>query len=343
MPLISSWESQTNPKIPPLARLEGYAALFAAPRSFEMDSPRILSRGEMTDEERQAVAELKQELIHLRNDALRTTASAAAAPQLDSVVESISRGPWRFADGHTITIVCAQWPRHMLEQMPYTDKSDPDYIDSLKYSELDALLELYGHLRATNPANQVNLRIAGTLTSDDYSSHLVSLGGVDWNTATSAALDSLQFPVRQIADWGEPDGQYFAVEENGKTVRHRPILDRTKVSSAAKDGAGQSARAAGEKGILVEDVALFARAISPFNRKRTVTICNGMYGRGTYGAVRATTDAGFRDRNAEYLRSRFRDDENYCILTRVRIAIADGATLTPDWTTGGYTLFEWSE
>jgi hypothetical protein len=29
VPLISSWESQTNPKIPPYFRLEGYAQLFA--------------------------------------------------------------------------------------------------------------------------------------------------------------------------------------------------------------------------------------------------------------------------------------------------------------------------
>ena len=76
-------------------------------------------------------------------------------------------------------------------------------------------------------------------------------------------------------------------------------------------------------------MALFARAVSPFNRKRTVTICNGMYGRGTYGVVRALTDARFRDRNADYLRSRFGDAESYCILSRV--PIVDGVTLTPDW------------
>ena len=114
------------------------------------------------------------------------------------------------------------------------------------------------------------------------------------------------------------------------------MLDRT----GNWDAPGHPVSAAAEKGILLEDVALFARAVSPFNRKRTVTICNGMYGRGTYGVVRALTDERFRDRNAEYLRSRFDGCEAYCILTRVRIE--GGATLTPDWTTGEYTLFEWS-
>jgi hypothetical protein len=32
---------------------------------------------------------------------------------------------------------------------------------------------------------------------------------------------------------------------------------------------------------ISEDVALFARAVNPFNRERTVTICSGMSGRGT--------------------------------------------------------------
>jgi transcriptional regulator with XRE-family HTH domain len=332
VPLISSWESQTNPRIPPLARLDGYAALFATARSFQTSPPRLLAPSDLSDEERLAVAELRHELTQLRNDALRATPAGGPVPAVpDAVEESLNAGPWRFADGKTITIVCAQWPQHMLDRMPYTDVDDPDYIELLNYSELDALLELHGHLRAANPANRVNLRIAGKLASDDYTSHLVSLGGVDWNTATSTALKKLQLPVTQVADWSAPDGQYFEVMENGKTVRHHAVLDTS---------AGQSVSAVAEKGILLEDVALFARAVSPFNRKRTVTICNGMYGRGTYGAVRALTDENFRDRNAEYLRSRFSGCEAYCILTRV--PIVDGATLTPDWTTGDYTLFEWS-
>jgi len=64
-----------------------------------------------------------------------------------------------------------------------------------------------------------------------------------------------------------------------------------------------------------------------------------MYGRGTYGAARALTDANFRDRNAEYVRTRFGDSDTYCIL--MRVPILDGATLTPDWTDGEHTLFEW--
>jgi transcriptional regulator with XRE-family HTH domain len=329
VPLISSWESQTNPRIPPLTRLEGYAAVFATPRSFEGMQPRRLSPEDMSDEEKRAMTELRQDLMRLRSDALRAGASgpeAAVVSYVSEIEESLSTGPWRFADGNTITIVCAQWPAHMLARIPYTKVDDPDYIELLTYSELDALFELHGHLRAANPANQVNRRIAGKLVSDDYTTHLVSLGGVDWNIITSTALQRLALPVRQVANWDIPGEQYFEVDDNGTTVKHHPELEKAD---------------AHPKGILRSDVALFVRAVSPFNRQRTVTICSGMYGRGTYGVVRALTDARFRDRNAEYLRTKFGSSDAYCILSRVPISV-DGATLTPDWTTGDFTCFEWS-
>jgi hypothetical protein len=331
VPLISSWESQSNPKIPPFPRLEAYAALFATTRSFSGDAPRLISPKDMTDEEQRAMEELKQELVQLRNaamgaghqaDALRI-ASPVAAARVSLVAESMNAGPWRFEDGNTITIVCAQLPPDMLKRMPYTDLDDPDYIQLNTYSELDALFELYGHLRAANPANQVDLRIADRLTPDEYTSHLVSLGGVDWNQATTSVLHGLQLPVRQVADWTQADGQYFEVEEDGRRVQYRPALEEV-----------------GGKKMLRYDVALFARAVNPFNRRRTVTICTGMYGRGTYGAVRTLTDARFRDTNAEYLKSRFGESDSYCILTRV--PIINRATITPDWTLDDDKLFEWS-
>jgi transcriptional regulator with XRE-family HTH domain len=323
VPLISSYESQTKPRIPPLSRLNDYAALFGTPRSFVEEPGHLISPQDMTDEELQAMKELQQDLLALRNGAMRAGAATQQHEQPDEISVSLSSGPWRFDDGKDITIVCAQWPKAMLEKIPYTNVDDPDYIELLTYSELDSLVALYGHLRAANPTNQVNFRTANKLTHDDYTSHLVALGGIDWNTVTSSALRRLELPVRQIADWDTDGGQYFEVKESGTTTKHKPVLEES-----------------GGQPVLREDVALFARAINPFNRKRTITICNGMYGRGTYGVVRALIDINFRDRNSEYLQSRFGGSDSYCILTRV--PIVNGATLTPDWTLDEYKLFEWA-
>jgi hypothetical protein len=112
--------------------------------------------------------------------------------------------------------------------------------------------------------------------------------------------------------------------DGGQEGQFRPVLEKL-----------------GDQEILREDVALLARSVNPYNQERTVTACNGMYSRGTYGAVRILTDAKFRDRKADYIKNTFGDGTSYCIVTRV--PIINGAPVTPDLTATGYTLFEWSE
>jgi hypothetical protein len=332
VPLISSWESQTNPKVPPTARLQGIATFFASPRSFDGQAGRLLSLEEMTVQEQAAREELLQELTRLRGAALNAPV-LSPPPAITSstnleIAQSLGAGPYRFTDGYPVNIICAQLPREQLDRMkPYSDPSDPDFSPIYRYTDLDALFELHGHLRAANPTTQVNLRLAHELEPDDYTgAHMVVLGGVDWNQAASSVLERLQLPVKQVSrlDEDEPGAAYFEVTgEDGRPIIHRPRLDES-------DG----------RSILREDVALFARAPSPFNRKRYVTICNGMFGSGTYGAVRALTDALFRDRNAEYLRGTFGDSDAFCILSRV--TMENGNALTPDWTLPETRLFEWS-
>ena len=328
VPLISSWESRSDPKVPPANRVEDIATFFASPRSFDGHVGHLLSPDEMTVQERAEREKLLEELTRLRGAALDAAGMSQRRDTTPGVSQEINHppntGPYHFKPGDDITIVSAQLPPEMLEHMPYADPSNPDFIALYQYSELDALLELFGHLRAANPASRVEFRAAHELRPDDYTPNLVSLGGVDWNLATISILDRLQLPVTQVAHWREPGGAYFEVAETGgRKIAHRPVLEE----------------ANGRK-VLREDVALFARAVSPFNRRRFVTICNGMYGRGTYGAVRALTDERFRDRNAEYLQETFGDSEAFCLLTRV--TVEHGATLTPDWTLPDTVLFEWS-
>jgi hypothetical protein len=233
-------------------------------------------------------------------------------------------GTYRYRPGERITIVCGQLPEEMLKKIPYTNPLDPDFIELYRYSDPDALIELFGHIRSANPDSPVQFRAADALTADDYTGHLVALGGVDWNAGTRSMLGSLQLPVLQISEWDKERGAYFEVtQDDGRKVRHHPRLEES-----------------GGRQILQEDVALFAQAVSPFNQKRFVTICNGMYGRGVYGAVRALTDERFRDRNMEYIQAHFASSEAFCILTRV--TVENAVTLTPDWTKPETRLFEWS-
>lgn len=329
VPLISSWETQASPKTPPLFRLDDYASLFATRRSFDGAAPHLIKPADMTDSERQEMGALKRELAQMRVQAMKAGSVSQGAGthggKLAADAASPNSGPWRFPDGDTVTIVCAQFPEKYRAVEAYTDRDSPDYIELYTYSDLDALFELYGHLRATNPVNQVDLRLTDGLARDAHTSHLVTLGGIDWNETTASVLSQLNLPVEQIARSDDDDDGdvYFEVEEeSGRKVQYRPEY-----------------RTIAGRRQLVSDVALYVRAPNPFNQERTLTICNGIYGRGTYGAVRALTDVRFRGRNAEYVQSRFGDSDTYCILTRV--LVSNGATLTPDWTVDSIKLFEW--
>ncbi|WP_330844541.1 hypothetical protein [Actinophytocola sp.] len=215
-------------------------------------------------------------------------------------------------------------PPEYLRSIPYTDPNAPDYVDLYKFADLDALFELFGHVRAANPLNNVRVRTPNEVTTDDYTSHLVVLGGVDWNRTTAVLLHRLELPVRQLPRPDEGEAGGFVVGEGEDQKLFAPVLEKVGGNEA-----------------LVEDVAHFFRAPSPFNEQRTITICNGMYGRGTYGAVRALTDVRFRARNEKYLRERFAGKDTFSILSRVKVFL--GVAVTPDWSSSEDLLHEWSD
>jgi hypothetical protein len=304
-PLISSWE---NGSIPPANRIEAYATFFATEQSVASHPPRILSISELTPEEIGLRNELLSELTELRNSAIKFASTST---------ESL----WHFSADQDITIICAELPKEMWPNLPYADPDSPDYVKLSRISDLDALVELHGHVRAINSANSVRISTPAQATSDMFSTHLVVIGGVDWNRVTRDIFRLVEAPVRQAPRDLPTDIGGFEVGEGSNIQTFKPII-----------------REVGNKVELVEDVAHFYRSPNPYNAKRTVTLCNGMYGRGVYGAVRALTDSKFRDRNEEYIRRNL-NPERFSIVSRV--LIASGEVVTPDWTRRGIRLHEW--
>ncbi|TMR95407.1 helix-turn-helix domain-containing protein [Nonomuraea basaltis] len=326
VPLISSWESTRGPKIPPLARLEKYAAFFATKRSIANGEARVLPLSELTAEEHDQYRMLLDELSRLRKAALRSQSGAEiSGGEAVARREAFLDDPWHFDDRKPITIICSQAPEDYRAKIPHPSPESGDYVDLYKYSDLDSLFELHGHLRAVNPHSLVTLTAAEDIESDDLTTHVVLLGGVDYNEITRAMLEEIEMPVRQVADWAGEKGPYFEVDQgDGPPRRHYTVTQKS-----------------GDSRHLLEDVAFFYRGENPYNIKRTLTICNGMYARGVYGAVRALTDERFRHRNAAFVRARFGDAKAYSILTRVRIR--GGVVVTPDWTADAFRLNEWPE
>jgi transcriptional regulator with XRE-family HTH domain len=320
-PSVSSWESAKNPQLPPLSRLSDYARFFATLRSLNTGRTRLIPDTELTAEERRRRLELEEQLVGLRDAVEDGLRSAHGARLLASVHDEIGGGPLYFPDRRPITIVCATLPAETRDRMPYSDPQVPDYAESYGYADLDALIELYGHVRAVNPTSEVAIRSSTELERDDFTTHLVLLGGVDRNLLTRDLLAVLPVPVSQVARGDDSDGA-FEVGDGERRRSFRPVLREQP----------------GGRCMLIEDIAHIFRVPNPFHRRRTVTMFNGVFGRGTYAAVRTLTDAQFRDRNAEYLDERFPGD-TLSILARVRVVV--GEVLTPDLTFAETRLHEW--
>ncbi|MEV4349980.1 XRE family transcriptional regulator [Actinoplanes sp. NPDC049596] len=321
--LISSWERPSNPARPPEDRLHAIATFFCTRRSLEGAAYHLLDDSELTDDERAERERLWQELLELRQAAPASTGGGEASPAGETGAEPsiVGRGPWHFADGAPIIIVCSELPPN---QLPPDTASGPDSSELARVADLDALFEVHGHIRAVNPDSEVQYRSAGRLRRDDFTAHLVLLGGIDWNAATKDTMRLTGVPVRQHSHDDDPLRGCFEVTEKDNAKSFSPEWDGPETGRA-----------------LVQDVGHFLRAPNPFNRSRTVTVCNGMYAIGTFGAVRTLTDKVFRDENADYLTHTFGDASTFSVLFRINIV--NGVLATPDWTAPDTVLHTWSE
>jgi hypothetical protein len=305
---VSSWESNTWPKLPPRHRLLAYARFFATPRSVKAQ-PELLPFKELTQDERVAYQKLEAELL-----GLRSTASGESPDEEIAFTQS-----WHFADTGRVTLVCAQLPSSQIG--PLGNPSNPNYTELHAYADVDALWELHGHIRAENPLIDVYRRTPAEVRADDLTGHVILLGGVVWNEITGRLSEMANLPVRQVTDAKLSSGDIFVAEVDGEECQFWPKwMD-------------------GEDGLLAEDVGLLARVPNPLNANRTLTICNGIHSRGVFGAVRTLTDKQLRDANERYIVANFGDSDSFAILMSVNIIHNEVAT--PDFSSPSVVLYQW--
>jgi transcriptional regulator with XRE-family HTH domain len=303
---ISMWENPSSGRLPPPSRLEAYALLFCTPRSFE-GGVHMLSVDELTQQEQDRREELRRELLALRDSA--EVREGAVSPER---AESM----WHFPDGTPITLVCDRLPSE--NRPPQADPSHPNYVRLSALADLDALVDVYGAVKAYNPTSRVVITAAGDLTARDVANHLVLIGGRVWQTVTPWFSRIFPIPV-------DPEDPY----DRGAIVVHDP------------EGAQREFKYTLVDGELVEDVGVFARGENPAAPLRTLTICSGVTTRGVRGAARCFIDPEMRDRNEQYLIPRFPDGSTYCIVMRVPVVNKD--PLTPDLFAERNRLFEWCD
>jgi hypothetical protein len=319
--LISSWERVLNPALPPEDRLSAIATFFSTRRSVEGGRFRLVQEASLTETEARERLKLYRELSHLRQAALAEAGNPAAtlARSTHSIVGS---GPWQFDE--PVMIVCAELPEKLHAHVGTFGSVDPDGSELSNYADLDSLVELYGHIRAVNPDIDVGFRRASHLRDVDLTQHLVFLGGIDWNPATRDAMRLIDIPIVQRSMDDDPSRGYFEAGAGGEARTFAPVFE---------------SRDSGR--VLVEDVGFFLRAPNPLHKRRSVTVCNGMFGHGVLGTVIALTSKICRDDNTDYLADTFAGLDTFGLLFRVRFM--NGRVVPPDWTVPGTVLYRWPE
>jgi hypothetical protein len=304
---VASWESRTAPKLPPRERVVAYAQFFATRRSLEPE-PALVPVDRFTPDEQAAHQALLDKLLQLHS-----AARGGAVPEEPIV----ARRSWHFADSGPLTLVCARLPAE--EAGNLATPSNPNYTQLAGFGDLDAMVELHGHLRAENAGMGVFYKSAPDVKADDLSGHVVIIGGIAWNDVMRRLIDLSQLPVRQGEEPGLTTGDIFLTQADKGPQKYLPQW-------SPKTGA------------LMEDVGLLVRMPNPLNSNRTLTMCNGIHSRGVLGAARTLTDARLRESNEQYIARNFPENQ-FGILMRVQVI--EGETLTPDFHTGGTVLYQW--
>jgi hypothetical protein len=301
-PTLSSWESLTNPKTPPVARVSAYARFFCTERSLEGE-PHLIPEDQLTPEELDRFRARESRLLQwLHPEEL----------QLQHI--------FRFDVG-PIIIICPDAPEEVRGSLGKED--DPNFTKLQRYGDLDALVQLYGHVCAENPNLDAFHKLASEVVPDDYGGHVILLGGIGWNKAARRIGKYIgKIPVKQIDVTDLPGGDIFQVE----------------AADGAKSFYYPESEEVGGRRELAADVAYIARFPNPFQFGRTLTICNGIHSRGVLGAVRCFTDPTVREHNEKYLADRFPEGE-FAILLRVRVV--GNTVLSPDLRDPTACLYEW--
>jgi transcriptional regulator with XRE-family HTH domain len=341
VPLISSWES--GGAVPTAERLRDYALAFAVDDALQADRPQLPDEDSLTEAQDRRRQALVDELIQLRDGALQP-----------SRAETRERGElggkfWYYPEGSKVRIITTKmWPS-VLARIPYADPRHPNYIESFGDADRDATIELLGHIRAENPTADVRFLTADRATREDLVDHVVVLGQGDslWQAGTSDDVSvlatlapKLELPLgTRLREGGDPDfdSEFVTLDDKGEPawfadvgqaadiVNYRPRFLRDPADP-------QRRRRESGLPLLEYDVALLARRANPFNLATSVTLCSGVFSRGTYGSVRTMTDASLRARNEQLLQDRFGDLQDFWLLFYVPVfqGAAGLETVTPD-------------
>ena len=228
----------------------------------------------------------------------------------------VRQSMWHFPGDSRIILVSYRLPP---DRRP--PSSDPDSLNYVRFSDLadlDALIEIHGAIRSYNPTSQVTIMAAQDLHQPDVANHIVLIGGLAWKAVTPWFSHIFPIPIEA----GDPF-------DRGAIVVRDPDSEEHEFKYTLNGNE------------IVEDIGFLVCGKNPSAPRRTLTICGGITTRGVHGAALCFIDPEMRERNEQYLSSRFPAGSTSCVVMRVPIINRDPST--PDLSKKENRLFEWSD
>jgi len=212
------------------------------------------------------------------------------------------RKVWGFKDGATVIVVCSE-----LENPEERQRVEPrEFIYNLKYGDVDAYFEAVTTLLRLYP--RINLRIMSAGEAEntrlDLASHLVVIGGPDYNTL-----------AERILVWNLTQFDYRSPYVETRSQQHPDeIVIYDKLNEKEYCYPTDS-----------RDFGYFERIVNPHNPDSKVVIIGGCHTIGVTGAVKAFSMAGNEEgeipqgvlRNAALVAKRIGKSTKFSVLVDV--------------------------
>lgn len=212
------------------------------------------------------------------------------------------RKVWGIKDGDAVIVVCSE-----LENPETRQHVEPrEFIYNLKYGDVDAYFEVVITLLRLYPAIKLRVMSAGELeaTRVDLASHLIVIGGPDYNTLTNRVLS-----------WNVTQFEYRSSDMAARSTQHPDeivIYDKLHDREYCYESDDR-------------DFGYFERIVNPHNSDRRIVLIGGCHTIGVTGAVKAFSMAESEDgeipqgvlRNAKIVAKRVGKTKCFSVLVAV--------------------------
>jgi len=214
-----------------------------------------------------------------------------------------------------VAIVCAEIPEEL--RPPYAVPSHSNYLRYATFADIDALIQLMVWFAASKHRT-VSSYTSRTIPENALASHLMIVGGPQWNSLARSVYDQINLPI---------------AHNDGDPGNSDTLFDRSTGEVWAPE--------LRENGEIDSDVGFLAQTPSPFYQGRIIILFGGVLTHGVEASVKLCTAEHVWAHNHRVIESlTVHANDGFCLVFRCRVL--SNTNVAPDLMTAGTVLAAYS-